>query len=290
MKDTDDGKKEKWTNIFQKKSSDVEQDAVDDEKEYKDLTDSLEKITAETPIECLQLLENKKYFLFSKLDEEVTEEKIGALCEELEQIKKQIDDIKKVQNILSEATKSYKHCKEAGNIKQMAKWKEVMIDARNKLHQEEGSSLPPNEMNELEENVSLAIEESTYNCLENLSLLDVYQQMVKSLLHSPGENVAKLLSQDGDPQVFEQLLAEDNSDLKLIDLALPFEFKNQKLNDKFKAFRPFMVNMSRHMIERTSEYMERCVIHKNDEYKEQGGGPKLLFQSTKSYYEKGEKK
>jgi hypothetical protein len=289
MKNSDDDKEEEWT-TFSQKSLDVE-DAVDDKK-YQICATSLETITAETPIGSLQHLENKKYLAFDEFDKEVNKEKIDAIGKKIEELEKQINNIKKVQNILSEATQQCKYWKEAGIIKRMVKWKKVVIDANDVL---EGSSpLPPNEMNKNEESVreyvSLAIEKDMYKCLENLSLLDVYQQMVKSLLHSPGENAAKLLSRDGDPQVFEQLLAEDNSDLKLIDLALPFEFKNQELNGKFETLRPFMINMSRHMIERTSEYMERCVIHKNDEYKEQGGGPKLLFQSTKSYYEKGEKK
>jgi hypothetical protein len=169
----------------------------------------------------------------------------------------------------------------------MAKWKKLMIEARNELQR--GNVPIPKEINENDKNASLRIEENTYNCLANLSLLDVYQQMVKTLLHSPGENAAKPLSWDGDPQVFEQLLAEDASDLKLIDLALPHEFKNQELNDKFKTLRPFMINMSCDMIEKTAKYMEICVIYENHAYKGQGGSPKLLFQSSKSYYKKGEK-
>jgi hypothetical protein len=266
----------------------VLKDADTDDEKFTKLSASLQKITTETPLGSLQLLENKRGLAYAKLVKEEDLKNIDALGNEVIKYDEKIDDIKKVENIISEATKWYKHWKKAGNIKAMVKWKKLMIEASNELQQGKVRTLY--EIKENDKNISLRIEENMYNCLNNLSLLDVYQQMVKTLLHSPGENAAKLLSQDGDPQVFEQLLAEDASDLKLIDLPLPLVFKNQKLNDEFKTLRPFMINMSRYMVEKTAKYMETCVIHENHTHnKGQGGGPKLLFQSSKLYYKKEEK-
>ena len=71
----------------------------------------------------------------------------------------------------------------------------------------------------------------------------------------------------------------------MIDLALPYEFKSAKLNNKFHTLRPLMVNFSRYTVEKTSMYMESFVFHEsrddvNKKHK------KLYIESSKQFYEK----
>jgi hypothetical protein len=111
-----------------------------------------------------------------------------------------------------------------------------------------------------------------------------------NILHAPPiEKLNKELSRDGDPQIFQSLLAEDSSNdechLKLIDLALPYEFQSKKLNDEFCTLRPLMVNFSRYTVEKTSMYMESFVFHesrKDDNKKHK----KLFIESSIQFYEK----
>ena len=127
-------------------------------------------------------------------------------------------------------------------------------------------------------------------------MFDPYHFLVEGLLHFP-ENSKKDLSQDGDPQVFQQLLIEDNYELKLIDLTLPNQFSvDSGLNAKYKSLRPYMINMYRRMLEKTSKYMEGCVLYaNNDNLGGEGddsagvgvsGGPHLLVESANSYFSK----
>ena len=132
-----------------------------------------------------------------------------------------------------------------------------------------------------------------YHQFKKISLFDVHQRFVRYLIHSP-DNADKYLSRDHDAQVFQQLLAEDVEDdgcnLKLIDIALPHKFEDKDLNNKFRTLRPFMVNMSRHMIEMTSKYMEKIVIHENDNHTMDEGmrkkTPNLFVETKKSYFAK----
>ena len=119
--------------------------------------------------------------------------------------------------------------------------------------------------------------------------------MVESLLYS-SEDAKKDLTRDGDPRIFKQLLAEDDYDLKLIDIALPNQFRNRPdLNDLYRSLRPYMVNMHRHTIEKTARYMEKSIIHDNTGLlagnEDNDGedlliGPRLLIEGAESYYTK----
>lgn len=140
-------------------------------------------------------------------------------------------------------------------------------------------------------------EEEVFDRMNKLSLFNIYHLVVQNLLYS-SDNVKKDLSRDGDPQTFKQLLAEDDCDLKLIDIALPNQFtKKHELNDSYTSLRPFMVNMYRHTIEKTAKCMERCIIHDNggvlgmskggnNNDNENSIGPMLLIEGAESYYKK----
>merc|ERR1739844_464384 len=69
-------------------------------------------------------------------------------------------------------------------------------------------------------------EKDLYEKFQQISLLEVYQHFTKYLIHSP-DKADNYLSRDGDAQVFQQLLGEDDDEdedgcssaLKLIDIA-----------------------------------------------------------------------
>merc|ERR1712038_1678972 len=113
------------------------------------------------------------------------------------------------------------------------------------------------------------------------------------MMYSP-ENAKEELYRDDDPQLFEQLLAEDGNDegahLRLIDIALPDQFKGTEIeeeaNAEFKSLRPFLVNLSRHTLEKTAKYMESHVLYDNLTKSKEDGGPKLVYQARSSYYQK----
>ena len=124
-----------------------------------------------------------------------------------------------------------------------------------------------------------------------VSLSDLYEHVVSKVPHAPPmEKLNKELSREGDPQVFESLLLEDidndyRSHLRMIDLALPYEFQSKVLNNKFRTLRPLIVNFSRYTVEKTSMYMESFVFHEsrdgtNKKHK------KLFIESSKQFYEK----
>jgi len=129
-------------------------------------------------------------------------------------------------------------------------------------------------------------ENETFARMQRLTLFNIYHLVVESLLYS-SDNNKKDLSRDGDPQLFKQLISEDDCDLKLIDIALPNQFvKSLDLNSKYKSLRPYMVNMYKHTVEKTARYMGRCIIHENNDKNNKFIRPRLLVETAESYYKK----
>lgn len=89
----------------------------------------------------------------------------------------------------------------------------------------------------------------------HLPILQVYHQLVQSLIHSP-ENSHIHLQRDGDPQAFEILLAEPDALLVMKDLALPSGKSASK-----STLRPYLFNLQRHMIEKVQHYLDNCILH-----------------------------
>ena len=145
-------------------------------------------------------------------------------------------------------------------------------------------------------------EDEVLKRMKRLSLFETYHLIVEGLLYS-SDNSKKDLYRDGDPQVFMQLLAEDDCDLTLLDVALPNQFTTDSLNAEYRSLRPYMINMYRHTIQKTSGYMENCIIHDNTKEEDSSlgtkknkeidgdvdsgnSGPTLLIERAESYYKK----
>ena len=96
-----------------------------------------------------------------------------------------------------------------------------------------------------------------------LSLYDIYDQLEEKLTQLTGVENNKGYLRDGDCHLFHQLLIEDQNDeccLKMIDLVLPSQIED----GDYKSFRPFMINMPRHMLEQSSQMMEMVKIESNE--------------------------
>ena len=93
--------------------------------------------------------------------------------------------------------------------------------------------------------------------LLDLPLLDVYQSVVYGLMHSPPDADIQV-QRDEDPQIFVQLLSDNESGSRLLlkDIAL-FEENNSVTLD---SLRPYMFNLPRHMVEKVSIHLENCVL------------------------------
>lgn len=99
----------------------------------------------------------------------------------------------------------------------------------------------------------------------DLTLLEVYQIIVQSLIHSPKDWDMYLL-RDADPQIFEMLLSfgmemdktpdpQDPSLLRLKDVA------SSSIND---SLRSYVFNLHQHMIDKAQGLIDHCIIHQAD--------------------------
>ena len=88
---------------------------------------------------------------------------------------------------------------------------------------------------------------------QHLPLFEVYYRVVEALIHSSHDSSVQL-QRDGDPQMFEQILLNDeDSNLKLKHLALLGSGDQDSSAD---TFRPYAFNLQRHMVEKVSVDME----------------------------------
>ena len=105
------------------------------------------------------------------------------------------------------------------------------------------------------------------------SLLEVYQNIVYFVMHSPA-NANVELARDGDAELFEMVLAEDKEHkLVLSDLALTDTLKD---DGNTLSLRPFMFNMQRDMTEKVARYMDAIILYYDNERK-------CTFFETKAY-------
>jgi len=86
--------------------------------------------------------------------------------------------------------------------------------------------------NDTKDNNDDVIEQEVFDRVNGLFLFDIYLLVVESLLHN-SDNSKKDLTRDGDQQLFIQLLAEDDHDLRLIDISLPNQINDTNLNEKY---------------------------------------------------------
>lgn len=179
-----------------------------------------------------------------------------------------------------DVNKAFSYWEEIRDVS-MKKWRHEISEVARKLKlqdeniiQNEIPSLHNKLRQEIEEMVS-SIEKDFEKQLKDhysqLSLFDICCQVEKKALQIADNNENKhSISRDGDCHVFQQLLAEDSENdkcvLKIIDLALPNQFENEE-NNNYKSLRPFIINLSRHMLERVSKLNESLIneTHKTNE-------------------------
>lgn len=87
----------------------------------------------------------------------------------------------------------------------------------------------------------------------NISLVEIYRRVVYVLIHASNDATEEL-HRDGDPQDFEMILLEDNSDLKLKDIALPGQSGCEG------TLRPYSFNLQRHMVENAAIEFEKLML------------------------------
>ena len=107
----------------------------------------------------------------------------------------------------------------------------------------------------------------------NLSLFEVYKHVISSIMYSP-INIDMEVSRDGDAELFEELLADNGSELILSDLALP----DKQYGKKSESLRPFMFNMQRDMIEKVGRYMNEILLYYDAE------GQYTTFERKKDFF------
>ena len=111
----------------------------------------------------------------------------------------------------------------------------------------------------------------------NLSLFEVYKKLIQSIMYSPSrKKIDKELPRDGDVELYEELLADFGSELKLIDLALPD--KQLQLSTDTPSLRPFMFNLQRDMIEKVARYMDEILLYYDEE------GQYTMFERKTEFY------
>ena len=91
----------------------------------------------------------------------------------------------------------------------------------------------------------------------DLPLVHVYHLLVQSLIHSP-ETASIQLQRDSDPQVFEILLAESVTPLKLKDVASSSSGYDSALQS---TVRPYLFNLQMHMTDMIQNYVDNCLLH-----------------------------
>jgi hypothetical protein len=92
----------------------------------------------------------------------------------------------------------------------------------------------------------------------DLPLLTVYHNLVQSVIHSP-ETAESLLQRDGDPQVFEILLAKPDAPLKLKDVASSSSAYDS--TSQTTTVRPYLFNMQMYMTDKVQNYVDNCMVH-----------------------------
>ena len=101
-------------------------------------------------------------------------------------------------------------------------------------------------------------DKGVFSKLSNLSLLTVYQKVVHGVMFSP-DNAKKELSRDGDAELFEALLSDEDSELTLFDLAV-IDPMNGYSSYNPESLRRFMFNMQRDMTEKVARYMNEITL------------------------------
>jgi Leucine-rich repeat (LRR) protein len=91
----------------------------------------------------------------------------------------------------------------------------------------------------------------------DLPLLTVYHNLVQSVIHSP-ETADSLLQRDGDPQVFEILLAKLDAQLRLKDVA---SSSSSYDSTPQSTVRPYLFNLQMHMTDKIQNYIDNCMVH-----------------------------
>ena len=120
------------------------------------------------------------------------------------------------------------------------------------------------------------------DAVRGLSLTKVYDEVVSVLMYSPVD-VNTALCRDGDPQLFELRLEERDEyrghELTLADL-IPLDYQP---SFERPTLRPYLFNMERYMLEKTSRYMQDIIIHYDD-----GGvnGKSLMYERKSSCFDK----
>jgi len=129
------------------------------------------------------------------------------------------------------------------------------------------------------------VEDVPTSSFRGLSLTKVYDEIVSVLMYSPVDANAAL-SRDGGPQLFELLLEERDKSLKdelaLADL-IPLDYQT---SFERPTLRPYIFNIQRYMLEKTSSYMQDIIIH-YDATKGQGEdkGEPLTYERKTSRFE-----
>jgi hypothetical protein len=202
-------------------------------------------------------------------------ENIEKTATEIRNLNKKLDEDEKfVKDFVAfsqDMNKAFSYWEETRNVSQI-KWKQRISNIENVLESAKykkssiGKGIKSihndlrEEIKELVENIKEDFEKQLKEHFSQLRLFDVFCRMEEKMLQiSENEQNKHSLSCDGDYHIFKQLLVEDRYNdgclLKAIDFALPSQFSNKENND-YISLRPFIINLSRHMLERASKLHE----------------------------------
>jgi len=123
--------------------------------------------------------------------------------------------------------------------------------------------------------------------MQKVSLFEVYDKVIKVLMFSP-EKAEDEMARDGDPQLFQLLLAEDcdhgindNCDHGINDMFTLSDIIPIQYEERFKDVRtlvPFVFNLPTHVMEKASNYIENIVIFSSDDNNQSPSKSKICFQ------------
>ena len=113
----------------------------------------------------------------------------------------------------------------------------------------------------------------------DIPLVDIYQQIVFVLMHSPPDANIQV-QRDGDPQDFVQLLSsdEEGSQLLLKDIAI----LDHEDDSTESTLRPYMFNLPQHMQEKQSVNLENCALMVG---KGEDDTPKVQYKTKSSLFD-----
>ena len=181
--------------------------------------------------------------------------------------------VKELVSFSRDMNKAFSYWEKTRNVSQI-KWKRKILEIKNMLESDndEKDSIRKEiknihgvlrkETKGLVASMKKDFEKQLKEHFSQLSLLDICCQMEEKafeIFENKQNNHS--LSRDGDNHVFQRLLAEEDDDddgdclLKAIDFALPDQFSDNENND-YISLRPFIINLSRHMLERASKLNE----------------------------------